>query len=184
MRKLILLLPCFFFSLFSFSQQNDFLSFRKKDRTIKTYFKGMPIEFIHVNGSAVNGVIEKIYNDTLYMTQYDVRMSPTLWGTSVRDTIGHYDLRFHYIEIAAIPRPAKAFEFIRNGTLFMIGGGGYAFLHTFNGLIQKRKIYPSTLAVSGGVAVLGFTMRKLRKYYYPVGKKYKMEYIKMSALHK
>jgi hypothetical protein len=184
MHKFQLLLACFFFSLSSFSQQNDFLSFRKRDRTIKTYFRGMPMEFVHRNGSAVGGIIEKIYNDTIYMIQYDVRMFATPWGTSVQDTIGHYDLRFHYKEIAAIPRAPKAFEFIRNGTLFMIGGGGYAFLHTFNGLVQKRKIYPSTLAISGGVAALGFTMRKLRKYYYPVGKKYKMEYIKMVSPHK
>ncbi|HRP54819.1 hypothetical protein [Agriterribacter sp.] len=184
MCKFLLLPACFFFSLSSFSQQSDFLSFRKRDRTIKTFFKGMPIEFVHLNGSAVNGIIEKIYNDTIYIVQYDVRMFPTMWGTRVRDTIGYYDLRFHYREIAAIPKPPKAFEFVRNGTLFMLSGGGYAFLHTFNGLTQKRKIYPSTLVISGGVAALGFTMRKLRKYYYPVGKKYKMEYIKMSPLQK
>lgn len=181
MRKLLLLPACFFISLFSFSQQSDFLSFRKKDRTIKNYFKGMPIEFVHINGSGVHGIIEKIYNDTIYIKQYDVRMLSTPWGTSVQDTVGHYDLRFHYNEIAAIPRPPKAFEFVRNGTLFMIGGGGYAFLHTFNGLIQKEKIYPSTLLISGGVAALGFTMYKLRKYYYPVGKKYSIVYVKITS---
>ena len=41
----------------------------------------------------------------------------------------------------------------------MIGGVGYAFLHTFNGIIQKRKIEPTTLAIAGGVALLGFTMK-------------------------
>ncbi|HRN56101.1 MAG TPA: hypothetical protein PLL71_06600 [Agriterribacter sp.] len=181
MHKFILLPACFLISFFSFGQQNDFLSFRKKDRTIKSYFKGMPIAFIHLNGSGVNGIIEKVYNDTIYIKQYDVRMFPTPWGTRVQDTVGHYDLRFHYAEIAAIPRSPKAFEFVRNGTLLMIGGGGYAFLHTFNGLVQKRKIYPSTLLISGGVAALGFTMHKLRKYYYPIGKKYTIEYIKMTS---
>lgn len=184
MCKILLLPACFFLFVPAFSQQSDFLSLKKGDRTIETYFKGMPVAFIHLNGSAVNGVIENIHNDTVYIIQYDVRMSPTPWGTRVRDTIGHYDLRFHYKEIAAIPKPPAAFEFIRNGTLFMIGGGGYGFLHTFNGLIQKRKIYPSTLAISGGVAALGFAMRKLRKYYYPVGKKYQLQYIKMLPLQK
>ena len=181
MHKPLLLLAGLLFFIFSFGQQNDFLSLKKKGRTISTYFKGMPVAFIHINGSQINGIIEKVYNDTLYIKQYDIRMSPTPWGTRVRDTISHYDLRFHYREIAAIPKPPKAFEFVRNGTLFMIGGGGYAFLHTFNGLVQKKKIYPSTLAVSGGVAALGFTMYKLRKYYYPIGKKYRMEYIKMDT---
>ncbi|HTN05205.1 hypothetical protein [Agriterribacter sp.] len=181
MCKPLLLLACLFLSFYSFSQQNDFLSFRKKDRTIKSYFKGMPIAFVHINGSGVNGIIERVYNDTIYIKQFDVRMLPTPWGTSVQDTVGHYDLRFHYNEIAAIPRPPKAFEFVRNGTLFMIGGGGYAFLHTFNGLIQKETVYPSTLLISGGVAALGFTMHKLRKYYYPIGKKYSMVYVKMTS---
>ena len=181
MCKPAMLILSLLFTLNSFGQQSDFLSFRKKDRTIKSYFKGMPITFVHINGSEVNGIIEKVYNDTIYIKQYDVRMFSTPWGTRVEDTLSSYDLRFHYKEIAAIPRPPKAFEFVRNGTLFMIGGGGYAFLHTFNGLVQKKKIYPSTLLISGGVAALGFTMHKLRKYYYPVGKKYRIEYIKMTS---
>jgi len=179
--KALLLVSCSFISFFSFSQQSDFLSLRKKDRTIKNYFKGAPIEFIHVNGSYVSGTIERIYKDTLYVKQYDVRMAPTFWGTRIQDTIGHYDLRFHYKEIAAIPKPGKSFEFVRNGTLFMIVGGGYAFLHTFNALIQKTKIDPVALAISGGVALLGFTMHKFRKYYYPVGEKYRIEYIEMTS---
>ncbi|MCO5239832.1 MAG: hypothetical protein M9904_07235 [Chitinophagaceae bacterium] len=180
MYKLSLLPACLLFSLSSLGQQNDLLSFRKKDRTIKSYFKGMSIEFIHKNGSYINGIIERIYNDTIYIKQYDVRMLPTPWGTNTEDTVAHYDLRFHYHEIASIPRPPQAFAFIRNGTLLMIGGGGYAFLHTFNGLVQKRKIYPSTVLISGGVAALGFTMHKLRKYHFPIGKKYNIQYIKMT----
>lgn len=180
----VLLILCMVCALSGYSQQSDFISFRKKGRTITTYFKGSPITFIHRNGSAVSGIIEKIYHDTLYIKQYDVRMFATPWGTRAPDTIGHYDLLFHYNEIAAIPRPPKSFEFIRNGSLLMLGGGGYAFLHTFNGLIQKRKIYPSTLVITGGIAAAGFTLHKLRKYYYPIGRKYRMEYISMKSAPK
>lgn len=144
MHKVLPLVMCFFTSFFSFSQQSDFLSLKKKDRTIKNYFKGAPIEFVHVNGYYISGIIERIYKDTLYVKQYDVRMAPTFWGTRTRDTMGHYDLRFHYKEISSIPKPEKSFEFVRNGTLFMIAGGGYAFLHTFNSLIQKTQIDRST----------------------------------------
>lgn len=181
MQKTLLLLTSIFISYCCNAQQSDFISFKKKGRTIKSYFKGMPIAFVHRNGSMVSGNIERVHNDTLFMALYDVRMTPTMWGTRAPDTIGRYDLRFHYKEIAAIPKPEKGFEFIRNGTLFMIGGGGYAFLHTFNGLIQKREIKPATIAISGGVALLGFTMRKLRKYYYPIGKKYTIEYVKLTS---
>ncbi len=181
MHKVLPLVMCFFTSFFSFSQQSDFLSLKKKDRTIKNYFKGAPIEFVHVNGYYISGIIERIYKDTLYVKQYDVRMAPTFWGTRTRDTMGHYDLRFHYKEISSIPKPEKSFEFVRNGTLFMIAGGGYAFLHTFNSLIQKTQIDPATLAISGGVALLGFTMYKLRRYYYVIGKKYSLQYVQITS---
>lgn len=141
----------------------------------------MPIEFLNENGSGISGIINRIYRDTIYITMYDMRMMPTPWGTRSQDTVGRYDLRFNYKEIAAIPKESKGFEFIRNGTLFMVGGIGYAFLHTFNGLIQKKKIEPSTLAISGGVALIGFTMHKLRRYYYNIGKKYKIEYVRISS---
>lgn len=163
------------------AQQSDFISLQKKGRTIKSYFKGSYIEFIHLNGLQVNGYIDRIYNDSLFMYAYDIRMTPTYWGTRAADTVGKINLKYSLNEIAAIPKPGKGFEFIRNGTLFMIGGGGYAFLHTFNGLIQKKKIYPSTLAISGGVALVGFTMKKLRKYYYPIGKKYTISYVQLSS---
>ncbi len=167
--------------LFVLGQQSDFISLQKKGHTIKSYFKGSVFEFIHINGSAVSGYIDRIYKDTIFMHAYDIRMTPNPWGTRFADTIGRINLRYGLNEIAAIPKQEKSFEFIRNGTLLMIGGGGYAFLHTFNGLIQKRKIYPSTVAISGTVALLGFTMRKLRKYYYPIGKKYTISYIQLTT---
>lgn len=163
------------------AQQSDFISLQKKGRTIKSYFKGSAFEFIHITGSSVNGYIDRIYKDTLFMYAYDIRMTPNAWGTRFADTIGRISLRYGLNEIAAIPKPGKGFEFVRNGTIFMIGGGGYAFLHTFNGLIQKKKIYPSTLAISGGVALAGFTMKKLRKYYYVIGKKYSISYVQLTT---
>jgi len=163
-----------------FSQQSDFLSLRKNGRTMKNYFTGSEFNFIHESGSAISGIIEKIYKDTIYMYQYDIRMSPTPWGTQFADTIGKYHLKYSLKEIAAIPKPHKGFEFIRNGTIFMIGGVGYAALHTINGLIQKDKIDPKTLIISGGVALAGYAMHKLRKYYYTIGKKYTIEYIQLT----
>lgn len=170
-----------FISFGAFAQQSDFISLQKKGRTIKSFFKGSAFEFVHINGSGISGYIDRIYKDTIFMYAYDIRMTPNPWGTRFADTVGKISLRYALNEIAAIPKPGKGFEFIRNGTLFMIGGGGYAFLHTFNGLIQKKKIYPSTLAISGGVALVGFTMRKLRSYYYVIGKKYNISYIQLST---
>lgn len=181
MHKIIALLACYFCWNAACAQQSDFISFKKRDRTIKHYFAGSFIEFVHRNGSHIFGVISLVRKDSIYITQHDVRMIPTEWGTRSPDTIASYSIRFHYKDIVAIPKPPKGFEFIRNGTLFMITGGGYAFLHTVNGLIQKKEIYPATVAIAGGVAALGFGMKKLRKYEYTLGRKYKLHYVNMGA---
>lgn len=180
MARCLLLLSFLFIFHKAFSQQSDFISLKKNGRTIKNYFTGSSFEFVHANGSMVSGFINRIYKDTLYMYLYDIRMTPTPWGTRFADTVGKYDLKYSFKEIVAIPKPGKGFEFIRNGSIFMIGGVGYAALHTINGLIQKSKIEPSVLAISGGVALVGFTMRKLRKYYYTIGKKYTIEYVQLT----
>jgi hypothetical protein len=180
MRSIFLLIAVVCLSLECFSQTSDFLVLKKNGRTVKTYMKGSYIEFIHKNGSGIAGMVDRIYRDSISITWFDVRMAVTYWGTQVADTVSRNQLRFHYHEIAAIPRPAKSFEFIRNGDLFMITGLGYAFLHTFNGIIQKTFVSPTVVGISLGVATLGFTMHKLRKHYWQVGRKYKLEYINLS----
>lgn len=178
-------LSCVLLVLFTASQvqgqPSDFFSLKKGSRTIRHYFAGSFIEFIHRNGNSIYGNITQVRNDSFYITQYDVRMLPNPWGTRTADTVASYMLRFHYEEIAAIPKPEKSLEFIRNGSLLMIGGTAYAFLHTTNGLIFKKKIYPTTILISGGVAAVGYGMRKLRKYYYSIGKKYQLTYIRLRS---
>lgn len=163
------------------AQPSDFLVLKKNGTTIKTFMKGASIDFVHKNGSRITGTITKIVNDSIYLMWYDVRMAATYWGTQVQDTVTKNELRFHYNEIGAFPRPPKGFEFVRNGDLFMIAGVGYAALHTVNGLIQHTEISPTVIGVSLGVAAVGFTMHKLRKYYFPIGKKYTLEYISLSS---
>lgn len=182
LHKLVLSLCICSFCCVSFAQPGDFISFRKKNRTIKNFYQGSFLEFIHKNGSYVSGTVQRVRHDTIFMIQHDIRMMPNRWGTQSPDTLGSYSLQFHYREIAAFPKPAAGFEFIRNGTLFMIGGTGYAFLHSVNGIIQKDKIEPRSMAIAGGVALLGWGMKKMRRYYYPIGKKYKVEYISLRAI--
>ncbi len=162
------------------AQQSDFISFKKRGRTITNYFKGVPMDFIHKNGSHIHGMINRIQNDTIFMTFSDVRMVPTYWGTAAPDTVARYDMRFHYNEIAAIPKPFTGLGVIRRGGLFIVGGTVYAVLHTVNGLIQKDRIDPTTIAVSGAVVLAGYGLRKSVRTRYPIGKKYTIEYVKLT----
>lgn len=186
MLRLLIVFIFFFSGYYAFSQQSDFISFKKKGRTVTNYFKGTFIEFIHTNGSYVQGVINRINNDTLFMVFNEVRMLPTYWGTVVPDTMARYDMRFHYKEIAAIPKPQKGFEYVKDGTLLKIAGIGYGSLHAINALIvrdqEDRSINPISMAVAGGLTLTGFGLKKMRKYTYPIGNKYTIDYISIKTL--
>lgn len=180
MPKLATVALCCVISLPVFSQQSDFISFKKKGRTITNYFKGMPINFIHTNGSLISGTIKQIRNDTVFLVFNDVRMVPNYWGAVSPDTLGKYDIRFHYKEIAAIPKPFKGLGVIRKGKAFIIGGIVYASVHTVNGLIRKERINPTVIAISGAVALAGYGLGKTIRTKYPIGKKYTIQYTKMT----
>ena len=86
-----------------------------------------------------------------------------MWGTTMADTLSAYLIKYHYKEIVSIPRDTKSFQFVRDGTLFMIGGVAYAVLHSVNAAIKKEPVDGTSLAIAGGVAAMGFAMRKLQR---------------------
>lgn len=173
---ILLLVICF--HSFGYTQGSDLLLLKKgKGKTVQTFFAGSFIHFTDINGREESGIIKKIDRDTLYILYYDVRRSYNMWGTSVADTVTSFLDKYHYKEIRDIYKPPKSFEFIRNGTIFMIGGIGYATLHVANAAIQNEKVDAKTLAIAGGVAAAGFIMYKMRKYKYTIGARYQLTYV-------
>ncbi|MFZ9301675.1 MAG: hypothetical protein ACO23V_11965 [Chitinophagaceae bacterium] len=149
----------------------------KQNRTIKSYFSGIPITFADNTGQVISGVVKKVLRDSLYIQQYDIRRSATMWGTPVQDTVGAYTLKFHSNEIVWIKKNRGTIEPIRNGTVFMIGGLGYGLLHSINAAYLGEPILWSNLAVAGGAIAGGYIMKKLRSNRYVIGKKYTLNYI-------
>jgi hypothetical protein len=162
-----------------YTQGSDLLLLKNKTKTLQTFFAGSFIHFSDINGREESGVIKKIERDTLFIIHHDIRRGYNMWGTSVADTVAAFLNRYHYNEIQALYKPPKSFEFIRNGTLFMIAGTGYAVLHLANSAIQSEPVDGKTLAIAGGVAAVGFIMNKLRKYEYTIGKNYQLVYVGM-----
>ena len=162
----------------SIAQGTDILLLKKSNgRTIKTYVAGSFIEFRDISGRNVTGVIRRLERDTLFISYYDVRQGYTMWGTTMADTLSAYLMKYHYKEIAAIKRDTKTFQFVRDGTLFIIGGVAYALLHSVNAAIKKEPVDGKTLAIAGGVAVTGFVMRKLQRKNYVLGRHFSLHYI-------
>lgn len=167
-------------SLNSKAQPSDFLALKKKNGiTIKSYFPGTTIDFFTSSGAEVNGIIRKIDKDTIFLSFHDVRMLYNRWGTASPDTLFTYDLRYSYKDIVAIARETGGLEFVRDGTIFIIGGAAYTTLHLVNSGIQHQPVNWKTVGIAMGVAAVGVVMKLLRKHSYNIGNKYRLEYIPM-----
>lgn len=156
---------------------HDMVSLRnKKGRTVKTYFNGMKID-MGTQGLEVEGVIRRVQDDSIFIQYYNVQKQYNIWGTSVLDTVTSFLIPYAVSDIQWIRKPPAKFEFVRNGTLFMIGGTGYLLLHIINAAYLKEPVVGSTVAIAGGIAVGGFLMNKFRKRKYEIGRGYELRYI-------
>ena len=167
-----------FLFLNSHAQGSDFITLKKRNnRTIKTYFSGIHIDFISIAGNEVHGMIKKVEKDSLFINIYDERSNYTIWGSSFWDTIAVSVVKYHYKEIREIMKPPQHFGFIRNGFIFKAGGIGYASLHTINALYLKEKIDPHTILMSGAAILTGIILKKIHHNTIRLGKLYYLQYI-------
>ncbi len=160
------------------AQGSDMVVLKKgPERTLKTYLSGSQIHFVTIAGTEVQGMIRKIQKDSLYINIYDERAAYTIWGTSFWDTVSVGLSRYHIKEVREIFKPREKFSFIKNGLIFMMGGSAYAILHSVNALYLKQPIIPSTMAISGAVALTGFALGRIHKKTITLGNKYYLQYI-------
>lgn len=176
-RSLCLLLICLSCNQL-LAQGSDMVVLKKgPERTLKTYLSGSQIHFVTIAGTEVQGMIRKIQKDSLYINIYDERAAYTIWGTSFWDTVSVGLSRYHIKEVREIFKPREKFSFIKNGLIFMMGGSAYAILHSVNALYLKQPIIPSTMAISGAVALTGFALGRIHKKTVTLGNKYYLQYI-------
>jgi hypothetical protein len=190
MNRSLLLIVFIFLSVTAFSQQqaSDFIVVKKKNnRTVKTYFPGLPITLEMVNTAWVDGYITAIRNDTIFVKEYDIRSVPTIWGVNMLDTAGSFIVAVYYRDIKRIlvEKKTKAFSYITDGTILMIGGIGYALLNVVNGSYLNEPITSKdnikSLGIALGVAGAGFAMKKITK---SARKKQLIEYVRMNDIKK
>jgi hypothetical protein len=164
-----------------FAQPSDFLVLKKNGRTLQSYFPGRPMEFSTAQGG-VFGIVERVTNDTVFLKQYDVRQVMTRLGVYVLDTAAVYRLAFHYKKILQIDRNkgsflrATGYSFISGGTLLTVLGAG-SWLFT-----KKNTRYyasPVLVASSAAFAGLGYLLVKHTSKGIKIGKKYKLEYVRV-----
>ncbi|WP_290708178.1 hypothetical protein [Flavihumibacter sp. CACIAM 22H1] len=186
MRRLFLLLVMACCATASQAQMGDFISLKRaNNRHVASYFKGSRIEFQHVNGQYINGPIEAVRNDSIFVRQWQIVSYITQLGTSKVDTLGSMVYGLHYQEIFKIIHNKKeGWGFVKNGSIFMIGGVGYAVLNLINGAYRKEPIGDPanlrSLGIAGAVAGGGFLLNRLHRHREKKGKNYKIVYVKMT----
>jgi hypothetical protein len=165
------------------AQTGDMIVIKKDGKGVKTFMKGLVATFKTTSGNWVNAQVYDLRNDSIFFKDIIVRQVPTQWGVPRLDTMATVIRGLHYEEISSIPKRAESFSFVRNGTLFMIGGAGYVGLNVVNSAIVPYPLFSKDntpgLIAGAGVFGLGKLMQKLNKSEITVGKKYTLYYLKL-----
>src|SRR5690606_27689669 len=85
------------------AQLSDMLSVQKKNgKNVRTFTRGSAIKFYTTDGYYVEGDIDMIRDDSVFITSYDVRAIPNRWGVNTIDTLATYHSAYDYREIGSI----------------------------------------------------------------------------------
>lgn len=177
MRQL-LLLKLVFLSCCVYAQPSDFIALKKKGRTIQSYYTGTHIEFITSSGAYRNALINRIYGDTLYLQEFEVRLLPTTFGTYIRDTVGSYRFKYHHNQIASLGPKKQKFNWSGSGSSLM---GGGLLLMVGSGVVylaDRNNFSPGLLGAATVLTGIGYLLNKSgSKGIVPGKRKYTLEYI-------
>jgi hypothetical protein len=175
--KQALFIISIFIAIQSIAQQSDFILFKKKDRTIATYFTGTDIKFTDVSGAYIEGTITAIRNDSIFLKEYVIRQLPTQLGVYILDTTYYY-YQNHYNQIKAIAKAGRHFDWGASGSVLM---GGGILLAVASGVIyfaDNSKFSPELLIAGVGLTGVGYLLIKSSGKGMVIGKKYSLVYIK------
>src|SRR5215467_8811105 len=150
----------------SLAQVSDIIAIKKKNgKLVKNFFQGFPILFQTKDGDYVEGPIDKIHGDTVYIRMYDIEKMATSLGSYVNDTVNTFLIGTNYHDIKRIS-VYKGRGSIRQkvGILMMVAGAGYAILNLLNGAFFNLPVTDpenlKKLGISAGLVAIGFINNK------------------------
>lgn len=186
MFKCLLTIGLFFCYTASIAQASDFISVKKRNnRTIKTFFPGLNINFTSTGNRQVSGLITDIRHDSIFVKMWDIRVVPTSLGVTMLDTAGSYIIGLHYKDIAKVDVSDRMkLQQVILGPILIIGGGGYIALNLINGAYMKQPVTDSKnlgkLEIAAGAVGAGLLINYIRKH----RGRYVIEYIRMNEVKK
>jgi hypothetical protein len=167
MKPLLLSLLFSSFLLTSLAQSRDYISVRKKNgRVLKNFYSGSDILLQTIDNSYLHGPIKTVRHDSVFLTLYDIRYFPTMYGGYIKDTISTMVMGLPFKEIKRIMLNTKtSFAGRRLGPILMIAGAGYFTLNVINGLADGLPITESNnlqkLGIAGALFGLGYFIKRL-----------------------
>jgi hypothetical protein len=164
-----------------FAQPSDFIILKKKDKTIARYYADMDINFTTNTGAYMNGRIQRIKNDTLFLKEYLVRTAMTQLGVYVLDTVATYYHQYHYNQVYAIGKKSKGLNLSASAASLM---GGGILLSVGSGIVylaDRENFSPALLITAASLGTLGYILAKTGGKGIVMGKKYKLVYVSLSG---
>jgi hypothetical protein len=169
------------FTITSSFAQSDFIQLKKNNKVLKTWFKDNYITLQLKNDQWLDAVIYKIKDDSLFLRPYVVNTYMNRLGLNFLDTTYYGLMVIHISYVKAFPKDDEGFEYVKNGTIFKIAGGGYALLNVINTLSNHEAVFGSDnlpkILIALGVFAVGEILSLTHKREYVMGKKYHIEYI-------
>jgi hypothetical protein len=194
MKKPLLITSLIVYSVVCFSQ-NNFLVLKKKGRNVQYFHRNSHITFQLKNNEWLQGIITKIENDSFYFTKEILLYQPMR-----SDTMHFAGYHFALSDVYALPKKGVQVDYlngayrinmsaghvhwywIKGGWIFRTGAAGYAVLNVANGLIKNDFTFTgSHLGVAAGVYLFGVLLHELYTYRFKLGKKYRLEMIKIDS---
>lgn len=160
------------------AQGSDIILVKKgANKTLTRLVPGRTVSLTEKSGSTLEGNVDRIDRDTLYVRQYDIRRRATQWGTSVADTVATWTVSCHYKDILTLEKTSESFRLFRSGMIPLVAGTGYSLLHLVNAGLQKEPVDGRTMAIAGGVALAGLALKKTHRDYIRLDGRHRLEYI-------
>lgn len=171
------------FASFTGYSQNDMMVLKKRGKIAHTYFAGQNI-YYQTRDGMYNGYINAIKNDTLFLSQFDIRQVMNYTGGTSVDTVATYRYRIAYRDIIAIVKPPKNFFSWQGiGTSLFYGG----MVLTTAGLVTwvlakpNTRYYARPELVIGAAALtgIGYLLMHTKTRTLKIGKKYRLDYVEL-----
>ena len=167
------------------AQPSDFIILKKKNKTVKIFYKGSNIEFVTKGGTYKNALIKDIKNDSIFLQEFLIYRLPTTFGTYTIDTVGSFRYAYNYSEIYHFGQENKKFNVTGSGATLLGGGALLAVASGVVYLADNKNFSPTLLAASVGLAGIGYFLSKGYNKGITIGKKnYRLLYINANGVKK